>query len=80
MLIFLKGKDDKERDPRLLELIKEFKGHKGYLYKRFEFERGQCRNSCNRFLMSKFLPLTAEEQVKTNCVYKLLGDKNKAIL
>jgi len=36
MLIFLKGKDDKERAPRLLELIKEFKGHKGYIYKRFE--------------------------------------------
>lgn len=36
ILIFLKGKKDEERGPRLLELLKEFKGHKGYIYKRFE--------------------------------------------
>lgn len=36
ILIFLKGKSDEQRDHRLLELLKEFKGHKGFTYKRFE--------------------------------------------
>jgi predicted HTH transcriptional regulator len=36
ILVFLKGKADSERDDRLKKLLKEFKGHKGYSYKRFE--------------------------------------------
>jgi predicted HTH transcriptional regulator len=36
ILIFLKGKTDTERDDNLKKLLKEFKGHKGYSYKRFE--------------------------------------------
>jgi predicted HTH transcriptional regulator len=36
ILIFLKGKNDMERDDGLRELLKEFRGHKGYAYKRFE--------------------------------------------
>jgi len=36
ILVFLKGKSDTERDDRLKELLKEFKGHRGYCYKRFE--------------------------------------------
>ncbi len=36
ILVFLKGKTDTERDQRLMELLKEFKGHRGYSYKRFE--------------------------------------------
>ncbi len=36
ILVFLKGKTDTERDARLNELLKEFKGHRGYSYKRFE--------------------------------------------
>ncbi len=36
ILVFLKGKADAERDHKLKELLKEFKGHRGYSYKRFE--------------------------------------------
>lgn len=36
ILVFLKGKTDTERDHKLKELLKEFKGHRGYSYKRFE--------------------------------------------
>lgn len=36
ILVFLKGKTDTERDYKLKELLKEFKGHRGYSYKRFE--------------------------------------------
>lgn len=35
-LIFLKGKNDKDRNDRLQKLLLEFKGHKGCVYKRFE--------------------------------------------
>jgi ATP-dependent DNA helicase RecG len=36
ILVFLKGKTDTERHHKLKELLKEFKGHRGYSYKRFE--------------------------------------------
>ncbi|MDO8721491.1 MAG: ATP-binding protein [Syntrophales bacterium] len=36
ILVFFKGKTDTERDHKLKELLKEFKGHRGYSYKRFE--------------------------------------------
>ncbi|MHB8111671.1 MAG: ATP-binding protein [Syntrophorhabdaceae bacterium] len=36
ILVFLKGRIDTERDHKLKELLKEFKGHRGYSYKRFE--------------------------------------------
>ena len=36
ILVFLKDKTDTERDDRLKKLLKEFKGHRGYSYKRFE--------------------------------------------
>jgi len=36
ILVFLKGKTDDERDEKLKTLLKEFKGHRGYKYKRFE--------------------------------------------
>ncbi len=36
ILVFLKGKTDTERDHKLKKLLKEFKGHRGYNYKRFE--------------------------------------------
>jgi hypothetical protein len=36
ILVFLKDKTDIGRDDRLKKLLKEFKGHRGYSYKRFE--------------------------------------------
>jgi ATP-dependent DNA helicase RecG len=36
ILVFLKGKTDTGRDDSLNKLLKEFKGHRGYSYKRFE--------------------------------------------
>ncbi|MGD0885528.1 MAG: ATP-binding protein [Thermodesulfovibrionales bacterium] len=36
ILVFLKGKTDTGRDEKLKDLLKEFKGHRGYSYKRFE--------------------------------------------
>lgn len=36
ILVFLRDKRDVERDDRLKKLLKEFKGHRGYSYKRFQ--------------------------------------------
>jgi len=36
ILVFLKGKTDERRHEKLKGLLKEFKGHRGYSYKRFE--------------------------------------------
>lgn len=36
ILVFLKGETDNKRDSKVNALLKEFKGHRGYTYKRFK--------------------------------------------
>lgn len=57
ILVYLKGKSDAERDDSLKKLLKDFKGHRGYSYRRFQNYRelkDQVKESLKYYLKKKY--------------------------